>query len=67
VSAWSLAYGGVAEALVKMSLGNGLGVEASLDEAQLFAPCHRSSLTDVGKKVIFLFLCHSERKVTKKL
>ena len=29
VSAWSVAYGGVAEALVKMSLGNGLGVDAA--------------------------------------
>ena len=30
VSAWSLSYGGVAEALVKMAMGNALGVSASL-------------------------------------
>ena len=37
VSAWSLSYGGVAEALVKMALGNGLGVKVSLPEEQLFS------------------------------
>ena len=36
VSAWSLSYGGVAEALVKMALGNGLGVDVTLPEAELF-------------------------------
>ncbi len=36
VSAWSLSYGGVAEALVKMALGNGLGVEVTLPEEDLF-------------------------------
>ncbi len=36
VSAWSLSYGGVAEALVKMSLGNGLGVNVSIPESELF-------------------------------
>ena len=37
VSAWSLSYGGVAEALVKMSLGNGLGVKVSVPEEELFS------------------------------
>ena len=37
VSAWSLSYGGVAEALVKMALGNGLGVKVSLPEEELFS------------------------------
>ncbi len=37
VSAWSLSYGGVAEALVKMALGNGLGVKVNLPEEQLFS------------------------------
>ena len=38
VSAWSLTYGGVAEALVKMAMGNGLGVKViRLDEDDLFS------------------------------
>ena len=37
VSAWSLSYGGVAEALVKMAMGNGLGVKVNLPEEQLFS------------------------------
>ena len=36
VSAWSLSYGGVAEALVKMSLGNALGVKVNVPEDGLF-------------------------------
>ncbi|MBP5566580.1 MAG: phosphoribosylformylglycinamidine synthase [Bacteroidales bacterium] len=36
VSAWSLGYGGVAEALVKMSMGNALGVKVSIPEDELF-------------------------------
>ncbi|MCR5518925.1 MAG: phosphoribosylformylglycinamidine synthase [Bacteroidales bacterium] len=36
VSAWSLSYGGVAEALVKMSLGNKLGVKVEIPENELF-------------------------------
>ena len=37
VSAWSLSYGGVAEALVKMSMGNALGVDVELPEKDLFS------------------------------
>ena len=37
VSAWSLSYGGVAEALVKMAMGNGLGVNVSIPEEELFS------------------------------
>ena len=37
VSAWSLGYGGVAEALVKMSMGNGLGVDVVIPEKELFS------------------------------
>ncbi len=36
VSAWSVCYGGVAEALVKMSFGNSLGVKVNIDEDELF-------------------------------
>ena len=37
VSAWSLSYGGVAEALVKMSMGNALGVNVQIPENELFS------------------------------
>ena len=37
VSAWSLSYGGVAEGLVKMALGNALGVKVSVPEEELFS------------------------------
>ena len=37
VSAWSLSYGGVAEALVKMSMGNALGVKVNIPEEELFS------------------------------
>ncbi len=37
VSAWSLTYGGVAEALVKMAMGNRLGVKVSVPEYDLFS------------------------------
>ena len=36
VSAWSVSFGGVAEALVKMSFGNSLGVKVNIDEDELF-------------------------------
>jgi phosphoribosylformylglycinamidine synthase len=37
VSAWSLGYGGIAEALVKMAMGNALGVDVCLPEEELFS------------------------------
>ncbi len=37
VSAWSLSYGGVAEALVKMAMGNALGVDVRFPEEELFS------------------------------
>ena len=37
VSAWSLGYGGVAEALVKMAMGNSLGVDVCIPEDELFS------------------------------
>ena len=37
VSAWSLGYGGVAEALVKMAMGNSLGVDVVIPEKELFS------------------------------
>ena len=46
VSAWSLSYGGVAEGLVKMALGNGLGVKVELPESELFSLGYGSLLLE---------------------
>ena len=46
VSAWSLAYGGVAEALVKMAMGNGLGVDVTVPEADLFSLGYGSAVVE---------------------
>ena len=37
VSAWSVGFGGVGEALCKMSFGNGLGFDVRMPEADLFS------------------------------
>ena len=36
VAAWSVGFGGVAEALCKMSFGNAFGVDVKMDEEELF-------------------------------
>ena len=46
VSAWSLGYGGVAEALVKMAMGNGLGVKVNFPEDELFSLGYGSVLLE---------------------
>ena len=46
VSAWSLGYGGVAEALVKMAMGNGLGVNVNFPENELFSLGYGSVLLE---------------------
>ncbi|MBP5488441.1 MAG: phosphoribosylformylglycinamidine synthase [Bacteroidales bacterium] len=46
VSAWSLSYGGVAEALVKMAMGNGLGVNVQLPENELFSLGYGSAVVE---------------------
>ena len=46
VSAWSLSYGGVAEGLVKMAMGNGLGVSVKLPEDELFPLGYGSVLVE---------------------
>jgi phosphoribosylformylglycinamidine synthase len=46
VSAWSCGFGGVAEALVKMALGNGLGFIADLAEDELFALKYGSAVIE---------------------
>ena len=52
VSAWSLTYGGVAEALVKMAMGNRLGVKVSVPEYDLFSLGYGSMVVEtVGELV----------------
>ena len=52
VSAWSLTYGGVAEALVKMAMGNRLGVKVSVPEYDLFSLGYGSVVVEtVGELV----------------
>ena len=46
VSAWSLSYGGVAEALVKMAMGNSLGVDVNMPEAELFSLGYGSAVVE---------------------
>ena len=46
VSAWSLSYGGVAEGLVKMAMGNGLGVNVNFPEEELFSLGYGSVLLE---------------------
>ncbi len=46
ISAWSLSYGGVAEALVKMAMGNGLGVRVNIPEEDLFALGYGSAVLE---------------------
>jgi len=46
VSAWSISYGGVAEALVKMAMGNALGVNVSIPEAELFSLGYGSAVLE---------------------
>ncbi len=48
VSAWSPSYGGVAEALVKMAMGNGLGVDVQLPEKKLFQLCYGSAVLEAS-------------------
>jgi phosphoribosylformylglycinamidine synthase len=46
LSAWSLSYGGVAEALVKMALGNALGVNVNVPEQELFSLGYGSAVVE---------------------
>jgi phosphoribosylformylglycinamidine synthase len=53
VSAWTLTYGGMAEGILKMSLGNRLGVELeeSLSLDNIFGYCYGSFLIEVSGDV----------------
>ena len=53
VSAWSLSYGGVAEGLVKMSLGNALGVKVECPEETLFSLGYGSVLVESTEQLDF--------------
>ena len=46
VSAWSLSYGGVAEGLVKMAMGNALGVDVTVPAEDLFSLGYGSALVE---------------------
>ena len=46
VAAWSLSYGGVAEALVKMAMGNALGVDVNVSERDLFSLGYGSAVIE---------------------
>ncbi|MEG2491034.1 MAG: phosphoribosylformylglycinamidine synthase [Alistipes sp.] len=45
-SAWAVGFGGVAEALAKMSFGNRIGAEVSVAETQLFEYAYGSMLVE---------------------
>lgn len=53
VSAWSLGFGGVAEAAVKMAMGNALGVNIALPEDELFSLGYGSVLVEVREELKF--------------
>ncbi len=51
VAAYALGAGGAAEALAKMSFGNLVGVEADLDENELFALSYGSIIVETTEKI----------------
>ena len=53
VSAWSLSFGGVAEALVKMAMGNALGVDVQCPEEDLFALSYGSAMVEATGELDF--------------
>ncbi len=53
VSAWSLSYGGVAEGLVKMAMGNALGVKVNVSERDLFSLGYGSVLVEASGELDF--------------
>ena len=46
LAAWSVGFGGVAEGLVKMAFGNGIGVETELAEERLYEYAYGSILVE---------------------
>ena len=50
-SAWSLSYGGVAEGLVKMALGNSLGFDVNIAAEELFRLGYGSAVIESNKEL----------------
>ena len=53
VSAWSVGFGGVAEALAKMSFGNQFGVDVRIDERSLFDLSYGSIVVESQSELDF--------------
>lgn len=53
LSAWSVGFGGVAEAAAKMSFGNRVGAEISMDEDALFDYAYGSILVECDSELLF--------------
>ena len=53
VSAWSIGFGGVAEAVAKMAIGNGLGADIHATEQTLFAQSYGSLVVESTKELDF--------------
>lgn len=53
VAAWSIGFGGVAEALCKMSFGNAFGFDVKIDEKELFDLSYGSILIETDGEVDF--------------
>ena len=53
VSGWAVGKGGVAEALAKMSFGNGLGVNVNLSEADLFRAAYGSVVVEATQELAY--------------
>ena len=51
VSAWSLGNGGIAEALVKMAMGNALGVKVSVPGQELFSLGYGSAVLEANEEL----------------
>ncbi len=53
LAAWSVGFGGVAEALAKMAFGNGIGVDVTMEEQKLYNYAYGSILVEVEKDLDF--------------
>ena len=53
VSAWSVGFGGIAEAVAKMSFGNGLGADVEIDSEDLFSLSYGSLVVESRAELDF--------------
>lgn len=52
LSVWSVAAGGIAEGIFKMSLGNRIGAKLNgLDDEELFTPCYGGFIIEAGDEI----------------